>query len=45
MNPALAGLPVSAIARRWGFFYPAHFSRVFRKVYGVPPTEYRWLGT
>jgi AraC-like DNA-binding protein len=29
------------IARRWGFSGAAHFSRVFRGVYGVSPTE--WL--
>lgn len=45
LNPELVERPVSAIARRWGFFHPAHFSRVFRDVYGVTPTEYRRLGT
>jgi AraC-like DNA-binding protein len=41
LDPALAGLPVSAIAARWGLVDPAHFSRLFRAAYGVPPLEYR----
>ena len=40
-DPALAHLTVSAIAARWGLTDPAHFSRVFRAAYGVPPGEYR----
>jgi len=32
---------VSAIAARWGLADPAHFSRLFRRAYGVPPVEYR----
>ncbi|MEV6342924.1 helix-turn-helix transcriptional regulator [Actinoplanes sp. NPDC051851] len=31
---------VSAIAARWGFGDPAHFSRLFRAAYGCPPREY-----
>lgn len=27
---------VAAVAHRWGFTSPAHFSRVFRAAYGVP---------
>ncbi|CAL9287413.1 helix-turn-helix domain-containing protein [Streptomyces sp. SudanB182_2057] len=34
---------VSAVAHRWGFSSPAHFSRVFRAAYGVPPREWRAL--
>ncbi|MFI6035087.1 helix-turn-helix domain-containing protein [Streptomyces sp. NPDC051315] len=34
---------VSAVAQRWGFANPAHFSRVFRGAYGVSPRE--WRGT
>jgi AraC-like DNA-binding protein len=26
---------------RWGLPDPAHFSRLFRRVYGTPPAEYR----
>jgi AraC-like DNA-binding protein len=32
---------VSAVAQRWGFVDPAHFSRTFRAAYGVPPHEWR----
>jgi AraC-like DNA-binding protein len=41
LDPALADKPVIAIARRWGFGNPAHFTRVFRDAYGMPPSEYR----
>lgn len=40
-DPALRGRPVSAVAARWGLADPAHFSRLFRRTYGMPPTEYR----
>ena len=40
-NPVNAALPVSAVAARWGLTDPAHFSRVFRRAYEVPPNEYR----
>jgi AraC-like DNA-binding protein len=40
-DPALWARPVSAIAARWGFADGAHFSRVFRAAYGIPPREYR----
>ncbi|WP_426404969.1 helix-turn-helix domain-containing protein [Streptomyces sp. R-07] len=36
---------VAAVAHRWGFTSPAHFSRVFRAAYGVPPREWRALHT
>jgi transcriptional regulator GlxA family with amidase domain len=32
---------VSAIAARWGLIDAAHFSRLFRAAYGLPPAEYR----
>ncbi|MET7656472.1 MULTISPECIES: helix-turn-helix domain-containing protein [unclassified Streptomyces] len=32
---------VSAVAQRWGFASPAHFSRVFRAAYGRSPREWR----
>jgi AraC-like DNA-binding protein len=35
---------VSAVAQRWGFANPAHFSRVFRGAYGVSPREWRGTG-
>ncbi|HEY1485889.1 MAG TPA: helix-turn-helix domain-containing protein [Micromonosporaceae bacterium] len=40
-DPALLGLPVSAVATRWGLPDSAHFSRLFRSTYGMPPIEYR----
>ncbi|MFI8324383.1 helix-turn-helix domain-containing protein [Streptomyces sp. NPDC085529] len=36
---------VSAVAQRWGFVSPAHFSRSFRAAYGVSPREWRTLRT
>ncbi|MFD7836391.1 helix-turn-helix domain-containing protein [Streptomyces sp. NPDC059761] len=36
---------VSAVAQRWGFINPAHFSRAFRAAYGVSPREWRNLRT
>ncbi|MFE2723378.1 helix-turn-helix domain-containing protein [Kitasatospora sp. NPDC059327] len=32
---------VSAVAQRWGFVNPAHFSRAFRAAYGTSPREWR----
>jgi AraC-like DNA-binding protein len=40
-DPALADRPVSAIAARWGFSSAADFSRAFRAVHGLSPSEYR----
>ncbi|OIJ95627.1 helix-turn-helix domain-containing protein [Streptomyces colonosanans] len=34
---------VSAVAQRWGFVNPTHFSRIFRAAYGVSPREWRAL--
>jgi AraC-like DNA-binding protein len=34
-------LPIAAIARRWGFKDPTHFTRRFRAAYGVLPSEWR----
>jgi len=36
---------VSAVAQRWGFVSPSHFSRAFRATYGVSPREWRTLRT
>ncbi|MEU1184431.1 helix-turn-helix domain-containing protein [Streptomyces sp. NPDC005820] len=36
---------VSAVAQRWGFANPAHFSRVFRVAYGRSPREWVRSGT
>ena len=40
-DPALASRPAAAIAARWGFTHPGHFSRVFKATYGLTPGEYR----
>ncbi|MCO8270358.1 helix-turn-helix domain-containing protein [Actinoplanes sp. TRM 88003] len=40
-DPAYAGRPISAIARRRGFRSPAHFTRRFKAAYGVTPSEWR----
>ncbi|MGO1054775.1 helix-turn-helix domain-containing protein [Crossiella sp. CA198] len=42
-NPALRERPAHAVARRWGFTDSAHFNRVFRTAFGLPPGEYRKL--
>ncbi|MFC5744748.1 helix-turn-helix domain-containing protein [Actinomadura rugatobispora] len=40
-DPGLAARPISAIAARWGFSGPAHFSQVFRAAYGLSPRQFR----
>jgi AraC-like DNA-binding protein len=40
-DPAFIAVPVSAVAGRWGMPDSAHFSRLFRRAYGLPPAEYR----
>ncbi|NUW40196.1 helix-turn-helix domain-containing protein [Nonomuraea rhodomycinica] len=40
-EPQLAGYPINAIAARWGFTSPAHFSQAFRGAYGLSPREFR----
>ncbi|MFD5338753.1 helix-turn-helix domain-containing protein [Streptomyces hawaiiensis] len=32
---------IAAVARRWGFTSPSHFSRAFRAAYGMTPREWR----
>ncbi|MDQ1033121.1 AraC-like DNA-binding protein [Streptomyces umbrinus] len=32
---------VSAIAQRWGFPHPAHFTRAFRAAYGMSPSQWQ----
>jgi AraC-like DNA-binding protein len=41
LDPGRVDRPVAAIAARWGFSSAAHFSRVFREAYGLPPAEFR----
>jgi AraC-like DNA-binding protein len=40
-DPALGSAPVSAVAARWGLPDSAHFNRLFKRAYGLPPAEYR----
>ncbi|MGW4022112.1 AraC-like ligand-binding domain-containing protein [Streptomyces sp. NPDC005009] len=40
-DPRLRAAPVRAIAARWGFANPAHFSRLFRAAYGASPNTVR----
>ncbi|MFD7438450.1 helix-turn-helix domain-containing protein [Streptomyces sp. NPDC059861] len=42
-DPLLHARPVRAVAARWGFTDPAHFSRAFRAAYGHGPQAYRRL--
>ncbi|MCG5218651.1 helix-turn-helix domain-containing protein [Streptosporangium soli] len=39
--PRLAAHPIHAIAARWGFTSPAHFSQAFRSAYGLSPRQFR----
>ncbi|HZC74026.1 MAG TPA: helix-turn-helix domain-containing protein [Jatrophihabitans sp.] len=41
LDPALRNRPVAAIAARWGLPNAAHFNRLFRAAYGLPPAEFR----
>ncbi|MBS9478379.1 acetamidase/formamidase family protein [Ancylobacter radicis] len=40
-NTAEAAVPISEIAYRYGFSDSAHFSRLFRERFGLPPRELR----
>ncbi|QXE38742.1 helix-turn-helix domain-containing protein [Streptomyces sp. GMY02] len=40
-DPNLRNIPARAIAARWNFADPAHFSRTFRAAYGAAPSDYR----
>jgi AraC-like DNA-binding protein len=40
-DPRLLAQSVRAIATRWGYPRPAHFTRAFRAAYGISPSEYR----
>ncbi|MEU0184326.1 helix-turn-helix domain-containing protein [Streptomyces sp. NPDC006207] len=44
LRPAAVGIGVAAVARRWGFVSPSHFSRVFRAAYGMTPREWQVYG-
>ncbi|MFV0434033.1 MAG: helix-turn-helix domain-containing protein [Leucobacter sp.] len=40
-DPSLFEESVSALAARWGFLEPTHFSRAFKKQFGLSPREVR----
>ncbi|HEX2246998.1 MAG TPA: helix-turn-helix domain-containing protein, partial [Arthrobacter sp.] len=40
-DPLLVGHSVSEIAARWGLLDPGHFSKIFRKAYGIAPSSVR----
>ncbi|MEV4896601.1 helix-turn-helix domain-containing protein [Nonomuraea sp. NPDC055795] len=40
-DPRLSALPIHAIATRWGYPQPAHFTRAFRVAYGQTPSRFR----
>jgi AraC-like DNA-binding protein len=40
-KPTARSATVAAIARRWGFSDPTHFSRAFKDAYGVSPRQWR----
>ncbi|TCK00925.1 helix-turn-helix domain-containing protein [Nocardia alba] len=42
-RPELRQVPISAVARRWGFTNSSYFSRKFRQMYGVTPRTWRQL--
>jgi len=39
----LTSLPMTQVAEQAGFTCPEHFSRFFRKRYGIPPSRYRQM--
>lgn len=43
-DPALSHEPVAALAAKWGFLEPTHFSRAFKKRFDVSPRDAR-VGT
>ncbi len=42
-DPGHSAHPIHTIANRWGFTDNAHFSRLFRRTYGISPSDYRRL--
>jgi AraC-like DNA-binding protein len=44
-DPLLGDWTVEQVASRWGLRGGAHFSRLFKAAFGMPPTAYRLLAT
>ncbi|MFF0751727.1 helix-turn-helix domain-containing protein [Streptomyces sp. NPDC004267] len=44
LRPMARDVGVAAVAQRWGFVSPSHFSRVFRAAYGMTPREWQLQG-
>ena len=40
-DPRARGLPVADVAYRNGFLDPGYFTRLFRKRFGITPSEWR----
>lgn len=40
-DPAMARVPVAAIATRWGFREPSRFTEAFKQAFGTTPAEFR----
>ncbi|MFJ8601865.1 helix-turn-helix domain-containing protein [Streptomyces shenzhenensis] len=40
-RPGAAHRSIAAVAARWGFTNPSHFSRTFRAAYGMSPVQWR----
>lgn len=40
-DPGMSGVPIAAIALRWGYPRPSDFTRAFRAAFGMTPSEYR----
>ena len=43
LDPSQRARPAGAIGARWGLPNTAHFNRVFKAAYGLPPARYRLL--
>jgi AraC-like DNA-binding protein len=41
LDPGLLDRPVAAVGARWGFGDPAHFTRTFKRAFGLPPAGFR----
>ncbi|MEU3461944.1 helix-turn-helix domain-containing protein [Streptomyces sp. NPDC006733] len=44
LRPMAREMGVAAVAQRWGFVNPSHFSRAFRAAYGTTPREWQVHG-